>query len=100
MLINRLNIAVMSLGLMAAPLLHAQVNVINPKVEHGSQVAAKVRQMIAVNPHLAAAIARLESRGTHSHPESATIVSGIAVRSSSVTGASLSVGAMATVSGD
>jgi hypothetical protein len=100
MLTHRLNTAVMCLALMAAPVLHAQVRVINPRIQHGQEVAAKVHQMIAANPHLQAAIARLESRGTHSHPEAATVISGTAVRSSSVTSSSLPFGATATISGD
>ena len=101
MLTNRLNTAVMCLGLMAAPVLHAQVSVINPKLQHGAAVEAKVRQMIASNAHLSEAVARLEARGTKSHPEAATVISGILVRTvGSVTSSSLPITATATISGD
>jgi len=103
MLTKRLNLAVMCLGLMIAPALHAQMHqmsVVNAKVERGQAAAAKVHAMIAKNPHLQKAIGRLEARGTHSHVEDATIITGIAVPSGTTTTSALSVGATATVSGD
>ena len=102
MLTSRLNTAVMSLGLMiAATTLSAQVKVINPKIQHGPEVAAKVGQMIAANPRLQKAIAALEARGTHSHLEAATVISGTVIRSNSVAASSaLPVTATSTISGD
>jgi hypothetical protein len=98
----RVNLTAVCLALAISPAIYAQVDVINARIQRGPEAAAKVNAAIAKNPHLKEAIARMESRGTHSHIEAATIISGIAVPANRSTNASSPrVGATSeTISGD
>lgn len=61
--------------------LYAEVRVVNPQQRRGPDAAEKVHKLIAANSHLRAALDRIKGRGLHPHVESAVMLTGTGVRS-------------------